>query len=527
MAGFDFIKDLPTFFMFLFVLQRLKPADWGYLPHFGDVNRRDITPLEAEKLATEAAEKVRDETGREVPKDFIETRAKEIIKQDSIRTIDLSDMVITGKAAGATATFKGKKDDAIPTRFGLNGRSTGVKRGELSISVDEDGKKKPDQAVALKLSWAEINRTREKAIVDRARKAFEGKKFREGGDPSDYLPEILGEKVFAEFDTDIVRLAVLQNYEAERAKRPLAKRCPVLVLMPKYEPISFITSLSEATRVSLFIALIYCHAMLWSIGIEHGDISEGNLMYEESTYRPKLCDYDLAHIRGRDRPSGHSNTGTWAFMASDLLTLDAMDGKVRRLYRHDFESFIAVLVWVFLRYDKEKRIPNSLVDCWVQDDFDRCLTNRGRTYNLIEHGKITRPEWLTKVMWLELKSLVITFNNILTARRTAERELSGLETRRTRAGVDTSGLSTGGSKNGGAFFAPREDNTTTLWSKEDEEMLASLKRDIEEYDDLRFAKMAFSTIPLFRLGTSLGPYFDKEMKEHLKVTEDQATNVPT
>ncbi|KAF6753151.1 hypothetical protein DFP72DRAFT_814557, partial [Ephemerocybe angulata] len=84
------------------------------------------------------------------------------------------------------------------------------------------------------------------------------------------------------------------------------------------------------------------HAILWSIGVEHGDISEGNLMFEDvNTKKPKLCDFDLSHVRGEPSPSGYSDTGTWALMATELLTQKSMGRNIPRLYRHDFESFIA------------------------------------------------------------------------------------------------------------------------------------------------------------------------------------------
>ena len=75
-------------------------------------------------------------------------------------------------------------------------------------------------------------------------------------------------------------------------------------------------------------------------GVEHNDISEKNLMYDRlSEDRGILNDFDLAHLDGKPRPSGTERTGTMPFMALGLLTEDAWDSKVRRLYRHDCESF--------------------------------------------------------------------------------------------------------------------------------------------------------------------------------------------
>ncbi|KAF6749894.1 hypothetical protein DFP72DRAFT_773468, partial [Ephemerocybe angulata] len=127
------------------------------------------------------------------------------------------------------------------------------------------------------------------------------------------------------------------------------------------------------------------HAMLWSIGVEHGDITEGNLMFDDKNKKPKLCDFDLSHVSGRKRPSVHSNTGTWAFMAMELLTKKAMDGRVPRLYRHDFESFIAVLVWVVFRYRDGELVPNPPLEEWVQNRFNECAASRKDTFDEISN----------------------------------------------------------------------------------------------------------------------------------------------
>jgi hypothetical protein len=84
------------------------------------------------------------------------------------------------------------------------------------------------------------------------------------------------------------------------------------------------------------------HRQLWANGIEHNDISVKNLMYDETNKRGVLN--DLAHWTTQRRPTGTERTGTRPFMALDLLTDEAWDGKVERLYRHDCESFVWVLL---------------------------------------------------------------------------------------------------------------------------------------------------------------------------------------
>lgn len=66
-----------------------------------------------------------------------------------------------------------------------------------------------------------------------------------------------------------------------------------------------------------------------------------------------LNDWDLGiDAQGADMThTGVEVTGTVPFMAIDLLTQKALDGKVAILYRHELESFIWVLVWRVCCYD--------------------------------------------------------------------------------------------------------------------------------------------------------------------------------
>jgi len=71
------------------------------------------------------------------------------------------------------------------------------------------------------------------------------------------------------------------------------------------------------------------HHRLWVGGVEHNDISVKNLMYDKlNEDRGVLNDYDLAHLNGRARPSGLERTGTMPFMAYELLTTEAWEGKI-------------------------------------------------------------------------------------------------------------------------------------------------------------------------------------------------------
>jgi hypothetical protein len=115
--------------------------------------------------------------------------------------------------------------------------------------------------------------------------------------------------------------------------------------------------------------------------VEHNDISASNLMYDKlNGNRGVLNDFDLAHLKGHPRPSGTERTGTMPFMALDLLTKAAGEGKVERLYRHDCESFVWVLLWICCRYFDGQVIPNPPLSQFITADYTQCFREKFTTF---------------------------------------------------------------------------------------------------------------------------------------------------
>lgn len=141
---------------------------------------------------------------------------------------------------------------------------------------------------------------------------------------------------------------------------------------------------------------------MWSkVGIQHTDPSIANFMYNPETGKGVLIDWDLAlFIADINQDTANSErTGTIPFMALDLLATAGVEGDVQRLYRHDLESFIWVLIWVFLRYENGKEIGNKLLDRWLTTKFEDCLdiktgflTRISQLYN-IGGGSKARAGW--------------------------------------------------------------------------------------------------------------------------------------
>ena len=110
------------------------------------------------------------------------------------------------------------------------------------------------------------------------------------------------------------------------------------------------------------------HHFLWAKGVDHRDISIGNLMYRKNANGEVLCgvlnDWDLSKLDGKDRESLF-RTGTRAFLALDFL-----QGKeVVHLERHDRESNFYVLVWIATRCENGvEKETNALIRWGVFDD---------------------------------------------------------------------------------------------------------------------------------------------------------------
>jgi Fungal protein kinase len=148
------------------------------------------------------------------------------------------------------------------------------------------------------------------------------------------------------------------------------------------------------------LSLVLGHRHLWNGGIEHNDISVSNMIYDKTKNGDGvLNDFDLAHVRGKTRPSGTGRTGTMPFMALDLLTKNAWAGKVERLYRHDCESFVWVLLWICSRYDEGAEIEQPPLKEFITSNFLQHYKEKrsfGQTFAEIKHIASYRDYWLPR-----------------------------------------------------------------------------------------------------------------------------------
>ncbi|KAF9561926.1 hypothetical protein CPC08DRAFT_412021 [Agrocybe pediades] len=436
LIGFDFIQDFPHYLLLLYVLQRLSPEDLGILPGFDDFTAEN---------------------------------------SGDTCSMDLTSCWISEDDCKQRIRFEGASSgEGVPHRYGLHGRSTGARFGTVTISKPEG--RLEAKSVALKVSWKHTVRRTEREFIDEARKRI-GSSIHAtedpAADPRNFLPEILAERKYTEFDTSIIRDAVLldPNHHAKSK----ASRYPYMIVMPRYEPIHTLAKDSGFPLLNAFLALVYCHAVLWSLGIQHGDISDRNLMVDPVTGYPKLCDYDLSHFEGEILPEClFSNTGTWTFMAIELLTPQAMDGYVKRVYRHEVESFLAVLVWILLRYENGQLLRDPPLSEWSNTSYYACGRNRQATYQLLPTKR--KPGWLSSDIWKALLLAIVKLEIL-------------------RQQVHTLQLKTVGAKAIGL---------TEFLSDSEEEMspenVGRLEQRLEELNDMRFVRKVLKW-HFFRLQT--------------------------
>lgn len=119
------------------------------------------------------------------------------------------------------------------------------------------------------------------------------------------------------------------------------------------------------------------HYLNWRNGVQHTDISVNDLMYRrklDKTPCAVLIDWDLSSVVTEENETCFELMDTVPFKAIDLLSDDALAGKVRHLYRHGLESFIWVFLWVVRCYPNGQKLvpPPCIFKEWSNTDVKAC-----------------------------------------------------------------------------------------------------------------------------------------------------------
>ena len=109
------------------------------------------------------------------------------------------------------------------------------------------------------------------------------------------------------------------------------------------------------------------HYGLWTKGIYHRDISDGNLMYRKDITTGEvigvLADFDLSSLKAK-ASRRTERTGTVPFMALNLLTTKGLAGEVEHDYGHEAEAFFWVGVYDTACYNNGHTVDSAVPAQW-------------------------------------------------------------------------------------------------------------------------------------------------------------------
>ncbi|KAJ7587348.1 hypothetical protein C8J56DRAFT_941747 [Mycena floridula] len=177
----------------------------------------------------------------------------------------------------------------------------------------------------------------------------------------DHIPTVVAAQDFPESATSKIRSLL-----GLPSPRPKILR---ILVFERLEPI---TCLKGQPFWKAFWDTVRVHFLLWQLGIQHRDISVGNLMHNPATGNGVLIDFDLSSYQTESTSTGC--TGTIPFMALELVHAKRHNKQCLPRYRHDLESFAWVLLWIFGRY-RNGQDTRQRFQVW-DEDLDLCYGNK-------------------------------------------------------------------------------------------------------------------------------------------------------
>ncbi|KAJ7217141.1 hypothetical protein GGX14DRAFT_358417, partial [Mycena pura] len=375
-TGIDFTQDLPRLIVLLFAFQRFELKHWGFHPDLDvlarEIHRPNLSPELLQKFLTEDAP------------------ASGNSDLSINATINLED------AKSVRLDFRTRRP--IHRRHGLCGQATQVFSVSKILKTGDDLPVEAERFI-LKAYWPDVARLPEHKVIEAAYNACS-----QDPDVVNHLPYVFGSRDDEEFDTALIRTAL--------AIEP-SSRGRVLRLIVFEELYRLQDQPTSEIGMTMTLQAIKCHYALWTKDIHHTDISLDNIMvrHRRKTLRLGVVnDWDLASTPASS-PGILERTGTIPFMHPELLTEDYWEGKVPRLYLHDNSSFIWVLAFLFLRYNKGKIIKALTLplDDLLTNDYEQARRFKAGILPMIRKfvsGPDAQKEWavvmeLLKWTWLE------------------------------------------------------------------------------------------------------------------------------
>ncbi|KAG8795332.1 hypothetical protein FRC17_008149, partial [Serendipita sp. 399] len=258
--GFDIAKNLNYYLALLFILQRFGRSDWGRCAN----SNFDTTPHSDQAVSSL----------------FHEVKVKE-----KTFLVDLTEQGLVHKS------------------WALGGRSSCLRLCQM-----KEGEGWSEKRYVIKFSWKEKTRKSEGDILRTIHR-----KASSDGKIINSLPELITDDIYPDISTKDIRMSVgLESHPREL----------VVIVLTKLD--GTIKGLTGDDLWNVFWDCFRCHYLLWKLGVEHRDISTGNLMYwrdNDGHAHGVLADFDLSSLSGE--PSNNKQrTGTLPYMAIELLYAD-------------------------------------------------------------------------------------------------------------------------------------------------------------------------------------------------------------
>ncbi|CAE7057925.1 unnamed protein product [Rhizoctonia solani] len=331
-TGINFIEDLPRFLVFLFCIQRFTYSDWGF----------DLE-LDPSILSRHISDK---------------TALSHQVRLE-----------LDGKDGKFEVHFE---HDMTPLYdpFALGSKATKV------FDVANTSVELP---LVAKLYWPNQDRPHEAEIIDRARKVK---------GLEDHLPLAVARRDINSSSTKHIRDELgLTN----------SPRRPRLLRILVFEKLFDILQRTGDQFIFAWLECVRAHYLLWEEKICHLDLSLRNLRLRirqvngELKHFGVLNDWDLGDTEGERLEPRKDLMKTILFTSLDLLRLNA-PGVVEQRYYHDIESFLWIMIWVFLAVREQEIDPVPAVASWRTGD---ALTSRAQRFDFLrmasEYGP--HPEW--------------------------------------------------------------------------------------------------------------------------------------
>jgi hypothetical protein len=285
----------------------------------------------------------------------------------------------------------------------------------------------------LKFSWVEETRIQEHEVYCRIEAIAQ-----KDDDVKGHVPELVAHHAFDGTSTSVIRDALGVSTRGSRLLVAIVfKRLDGTIRDlsgAEYWKVYWETFLCEfafshhiSTRYLYFLAS--GHYGLWTRGVYHRDISDGNLMYRKDKYTGEvigvLADFDLSSLKAKTSRNTEL-TGTVPFMALDLLSPEALAGKVEHDYCHEAEAYFWVGVYDTACYDNGHTVHSADPAQWNSLGAIAMRVKKGDYFFNLGKHVATPPQ---KDVWQGLSLLQVTLEQRKIFARPTEPGLNGLNVR--------------------------------------------------------------------------------------------------